>query len=576
MDPIDYPVSDPASSPPPKTAIDQSFTTYYSISPGKSCDMEYETFNLTETIRLQLSDGEEMIVERNRLCYYSNYFRCLFSSNFRDSRAPVHRIRLISATNLHILLTIPRALENGIKPEISLQKAIDLLEPAAYLQMDLMLDFISDIICDHLHYSNIVKLFHHSLLYYIPLSIRIWRRILVEFQSIYSSGEFLNFSEDELIALLCDKNLSLKSVDERQLIEKWVKSKTYEKSRNMRQFAEKNFARRPLPDGTRHEVIRNRQPSSGIVCFGGWCQRGVSQLVEVFNTRSERWQPCKFNYQVPSLKRAYHANEIVDNKLIVFGGFSGHDYYQTTLIFDLITKEGKLGKNMHDKRSYLAGASLIDSNGRKMIYACGGMNGTSRLRSVECYDYLEDVWTECGMMTLPRSDGAISTVGGRIIASGGFDGRSVHSSCEIYDPIADCWLTAGRQMRVRRTGCSSAAFMDNVCIVAGGFNGHKRLDSAELFDIREGIWHALPLMQCGRSNFGMIYSENYIYAAGGFDGQATTKENERFDLRARKWQALPDLNETKSALRLLQISDHPILDELFNIPEDFDIVKGWS
>lgn len=113
-------------------------------------------------------------------------------------------------------------------------------------------------------------------------------------------------------------------------------------------------------------------------------------------------------------------------------------------------------------------------------------------------------------------------------------------------------------------------------MVLGGFNGIKRLDSAEMYDMREGVWHSVSLMHTGRSNFGACRTSNYsIYVAGGFDGQTTTKDNERFDMRNRKWQALPDLNEAKSALRLIQLSDHPFLDDLFQTPDDPGIVTTW-
>uniref|UniRef100_A0A8R1HQB3 Kelch repeat protein n=1 Tax=Caenorhabditis japonica TaxID=281687 RepID=A0A8R1HQB3_CAEJA len=131
-------------------------------------------------------------------------------------------------------------------------------------------------------------------------------------------------------------------------------------------------------------------------------------------------------------------------------------------------------------------------------------------------------------------------------------------------------------MRTRRTGCSAISILDNVCMVIGGFNGSKRLDSAEMYDVREGIWHPVSLMHTSRSNFGACHADDYsVYVAGGFDGQTTTKDSERLDLRNRRWQSLPDMNEAKSALRLVKLADHAFLDELFEIPDDVEVVTNW-
>ncbi|CAI5445425.1 unnamed protein product [Caenorhabditis angaria] len=568
-------ISQTATSPPPNTAIDNTFGE----SPCKRARFSNDSNDLhwlNSNVRLILSNDEEMIISRRILSNYSNYFKCLFSSQFNDSKLDFYRIRIVNSTDLHYLLTIPRAFENGIKPELSLQRAIQLIEPAAYLQIDIALDYLTDVICQQLNYNNIIRIFHLSLLYHTHLAFRVWQAILNQFQMLVNSNEYLNLNEDELIFLLTDKNLNIRSQDEKRIVENWRRHHNSLNSANLAKFSLMNFARKVMPDSTKYEVIRNRQPRNAIIAFGGWSSRGVAQKIEIFNTRCDRWQTCTFNYEIPTIKRAYHGNEIVDDKLIIFGGFGGNSHYQTTLLFDLKKKDWKWGKNMHDCRCYVSSVQFKDSQGSTSIFACGGMNGTNRLNTVERYDVEKDMWTECSSMAFHRSDGANTLIGGKVMSVGGFDGRNFHSNAELYDPNTNQWQMLGRGMRTRRTGCSAVTIMDQVCLVVGGFNGSKRLDSAEMYDLREGIWHPMPLMHCGRSNYGISVIDNHIiHVAGGFDGQATTKENERLDLRVRHWQALPDLNEPKSALRLLHLNDHSFLDDLFNIPDDFDLVNEW-
>uniref|UniRef100_A0A1I7SXG2 BTB domain-containing protein n=1 Tax=Caenorhabditis tropicalis TaxID=1561998 RepID=A0A1I7SXG2_9PELO len=578
MDLSDMSSSQLATSPPPRTAID--YNSSFEESPAKRVKYSHEltkSFDekLSQTVILVLRNNEEVVVVRSLLSSYSTYFRVLFSSDFRDSKSSSHRIRLVSAPDLHLLLTIPRAFEQGIKPNINIQRAVEILEPAAFLQMSIALDYITDVISENVSHENIIKIFRLALLYYTPLALRVWRTMIRQFQTMFNTNVYLTLKENELIGLLTDKHLNLKSEDERKVITNWIDHNSHLQTDRIVQFAQRNFSRRPQPDSTQYEVIRNRQPMTAIVSFGGWANRGVAQKIEVFNTRCDRWQTCSFNYDVPNIRRAYHGIDIVDDKLIVFGGFNGFQHFQTTVLFDLATKEWKNGTNMHDKRCYVTATKVKDSHGRQLIYACGGMNGISRLKSAEMYDYQQDLWTEIANMSHLRSDGAVITIDNKVVAIGGFDGRHVHLGGESYDPIVDQWHPLSSNMRTRRTGCTAVSIMNNVCMVIGGFNGIKRLDTAEIYDMREGLWHPVSVMHTARSNFSACPMDYSIYVAGGFDGQSTTKETERLDLRNRKWQALPDMAEAKSALRIVTLSDHSFLDELFNVPEDDGVVTTW-
>ncbi|PIC43016.1 hypothetical protein B9Z55_009906 [Caenorhabditis nigoni] len=567
-----------ATSPPPRTAVD--YNSSFEESPAKRVKFSHEltkSFDekLSQTVTLICRNNEEVFVERTLLSHYSTYFRVLFSNEFRDSQASSHRIRLITASDFHLLITIPRAFEQGIKPNINVQKAVELLEPAAYLQINIALEHISDIICANLSHENIIKIFRLALLYHTPLALRVWRAMIRQFQTMFATNVYLTLKENELIGLLTDKHLNLKSEDERTVVVNWIKHNSPLQSDRIVQFAQRNFARRPQPDSTKYEVIRNRQPIGAVVSFGGWASRGVAQKIEVFNTRCERWQTCNFNYDVPNIRRAYNGIELVDDKLVVFGGFNGIQHFQTTTVFDLETKKWKSGANMHDKRCYVTGTKAKDSHGRHLIYACGGMNGVSRLKTAEVYDPQTDRWTEIANMAHMRSDGAVVSIDNKVIAIGGFDGRNIHLGGECYDSIVDKWYPLASNMRTRRTGCTAVPIMDHVCMVLGGFNGVKRLDTAELYDMREGVWHSVSVMHTARSNFSACTMDYSVYVAGGFDGQSTTKDSERLDLRARKWQALPDLAEAKSALRMISLTDHPFLDELFHISDDDDVVTRW-
>lgn len=59
-----------------------------------------------------------------------------------------------------------------------------------------------------------------------------------------------------------------------------------------------------------------------------------------------------------------------------------------------------------------------------VVYAVGGFNGSLRVRTVDMYDPLKDVWTSCPSMEARRSTLGVAVLNDLIYAVGGFDGSS--------------------------------------------------------------------------------------------------------------------------------------------------------
>ncbi|CAD6996490.1 unnamed protein product [Ceratitis capitata] len=90
--------------------------------------------------------------------------------------------------------------------------------------------------------------------------------------------------------------------------------------------------------------------------------------------------------------------------------------------------------SMLNRRCRLGVAAL---NGK--LYACGGYDGTSFLRSVEVYDPITDTWSLVTPMNCKRSRVALAANMGKLWAIGGYDGETNLSTVEVYDPEADEW-----------------------------------------------------------------------------------------------------------------------------------------
>ena len=59
-----------------------------------------------------------------------------------------------------------------------------------------------------------------------------------------------------------------------------------------------------------------------------------------------------------------------------------------------------------------------------LVYAVGGFNGSLRVRTVDVYDPVKDIWTSCPSMEARRSTLGVAVLHGNIYAVGGFDGSS--------------------------------------------------------------------------------------------------------------------------------------------------------
>ena len=58
------------------------------------------------------------------------------------------------------------------------------------------------------------------------------------------------------------------------------------------------------------------------------------------------------------------------------------------------------------------------------VYVCGGFNGSLRVRTVDVYDPVKDVWTTVQPMEARRSTLGAAVLDGMVYAVGGFDGST--------------------------------------------------------------------------------------------------------------------------------------------------------
>lgn len=77
------------------------------------------------------------------------------------------------------------------------------------------------------------------------------------------------------------------------------------------------------------------------------------------------------------------------------------------------------------------GAAALDGK----LYVCGGYDGVTSLRSVECYDASTNQWKPVADMTRQRSAAGVTLFDGQLYSLGGHDGLNIFDSVSA---LRDC------------------------------------------------------------------------------------------------------------------------------------------
>ena len=100
-------------------------------------------------------------------------------------------------------------------------------------------------------------------------------------------------------------------------------------------------------------------------------------------------------------------------------------------------------------------------------------------------------------------------------------------------------------------------------VALGGYNGHTRLDTAEIYDpgassstnlssflpAATNQWDPLPSMAQARSDFAAVTFQGKVYAIGGFDGINVLRSIESYDPEEKQWMLCTNMVTERSGVR---------------------------
>jgi N-acetylneuraminic acid mutarotase len=169
---------------------------------------------------------------------------------------------------------------------------------------------------------------------------------------------------------------------------------------------------------------------------------------------------------------------------------------------------------MPTARTRLAAATGRDGR----IYAFGGFDGSTALKTTEVYDIKTDTWKSVASMNIAR-DGVAGATGpdGRIYAIGGFDNVHYLSSVEAYDPTTDRWTAAAPMANPRMSLGAATAADKRIYAIGGEFSFHA-VNIVEAYDPATNTWVAVtPMTTPRRALAAAVGHDGRIYAIGGID-----------------------------------------------------------
>jgi DNA-binding CsgD family transcriptional regulator len=228
----------------------------------------------------------------------------------------------------------------------------------------------------------------------------------------------------------------------------------------------------------------------------------------------------------------------------------------------------------------LANAAAAAANGR--LFVAGGTGpepgeeaGDHTLSPhLYIFDTESDVWSQPVPLPYPVAGAALVTDSESLYLLGGWDGRNMRDEIWRY-PIAAAvgggvgadgapvtWQLLGHLSTPR--AFLGAAMVGGEIYIAGGYDGQRELDLAEVFTPASGERRQLPPMGTPRGGLALVYDGLALFALGG-GWTHTNSTHERYDTINNVWSNFPSpiVNEWRN-LGAAAVDGHLYL------------VGGWS
>ncbi|TNN10029.1 Kelch-like protein isoform 1 [Schistosoma japonicum] len=232
-----------------------------------------------------------------------------------------------------------------------------------------------------------------------------------------------------------------------------------------------------------------------IYAVGGWnADLECHGIVETYHPSLGRWELSE-----SMISRRSRIGVVALNGLLyAIGGFDGTSRLRTTEVYNPKVGKWMTVAPMICRRS-AAGAAAYDG----CLYVCGGFDGQTSLRTCEMYIPEQNTWKLISSLNEPRSAGGLVALGGRLYAIGGHNGLAVFSTVECYEKSGDI-----------PRALSPSSYCET--------NPRVRQNSTN-------VWYSVANMLHRRCRHGATAFRDRIIVAGGYNGASFLQSVEMFD-----------------------------------------------
>lgn len=472
-------------------------------------------------VRMRVA-GQDFVAHRVVLAATCPYFRGMFTAELSESRQDVITLKEVDPSAIDLLI---KFVYTGTV-EVTEENVQSLLPAANLLQLTEVRDACCEFLKKQLHPSNCLGIMSfadlHSCSNLLQESQRFARKHFPEV--VKQSEEYLNLRCSEVIELISSNELGVPTEEDVfEAVIQWVK---HDKEHRMQHLAD-------LIHQVRYELLSSNYVLKHVA--------EDDMLKDVTGCKDFIIDALKYHLMSPSERASLSGRHISririggPQSIVVVGG-QAPKAIKNIEIYDVQTHACKLGPELVSRRCR-CGVTVLNGS----VYAVGGFDGTSRVRSVERLDLEQGRWVPVEHMLSRRSTLGVGVLNGQLYAVGGFDGTNGLDTIERYSPETNQWANVA-SMSTRRSSVG-VAIMNGYLFAVGGYDGTARqcLNLVERYDPSTDEWVAIEPMTQRRSGAAVAVIDGALYAIGGHDGPDIRKSVERLDPTMGKWRKVPDM-----------------------------------
>ncbi|KAF1478211.1 Kelch-like protein 34, partial [Pygoscelis antarcticus] len=491
----------------------------------------------------------EFPAHKSLLACSSDYFRAMFKSYTRESKASVIHLQVVSPTGLQHVLDF---IYTSLLP-LSFESLEDTLEAASYLQVTDAIGLCNQYLVSNLALENCCFSANVARKFYLPDALaatekyivnNLWKLLDLDLTGLLE----LNFRS--LLAAVESPDLPMvKESHLLNLVLLWLKQDKSRLAHASSLLEHIRYGLIPLEE-LRKTYTQSEVPlSAGIKCL----------IIKAIN-----YHTSVFKQPVLQDKSTTLRNQ--KTRIILLGGGTASEGLVTDVVaFDVYNHKWRALTQVQDRvqnHSVCVVENFLYVLGGEIESAAPGDAKTEKILSVtnkvHRYDPRFNTWTQITGMLEKRCQFSCCVLGKDIFAIGGRgEDGSLHSSVEVYSISRDRW-TKARELPCKMHGHASA-ICKNTLYISGGKYSDPANTSKDVYSLSslEGQWMKQAPMSIARFGHQMATIREAIFTFLGL--YEPFSEIERYDPDQNQWTRLRPLMYDRFCYGLAVVEETALL-----------------